>query len=463
MELSDLKNKLVAVLGYGIEGRAVVKYLLKNGIKPVIFDQKAWKFQDEQIKNEIQSLGLNFIFGPDCFKELAGFSVAFRSPGISLNEPDLQKPAKKGLRFTSQTSWFFEHCPANIIGITGTKGKGTTSALIYEALKGTKKINNQAFKAYLTGNIGKVQPLDFLDELKPHDWIIYELSSFQLQDLKQSPHIGVVLMVTSEHLDYHKSPAEYVSAKAAIISFQKPGDFAVINLDYKNSLKIGKLGKGKKYFVSRYKPALPGCYIQDGWVCAKFSGKNLQKIFPLSKLKLKGEHNLENICAAVTAAILAGASLTSVKNVLANFKGLEHRLQFVAQKNGVKFYNDSFSTTPETAIAAINAFSEKLILILGGSSKNSDFRSLAKKIIERPNIKTVILIGQEAPRLKNLLKAFRGKIIEGAESMKEIFLQIKKEAKKGDTVLLSPACASFGMFKNYKDRGEQFTKWAKKW
>ncbi len=463
MRISELKNNLVAVLGYGMEGRAVTKYLLKNGVKPVIFDQKTWDQQDQQARDEIRSLGLNFIFGPDSFKEMAGFKIAFRSPGIPLDEPGLQAAVKKGLRLTSQTSWFFEHCKAKIIGITGTKGKGTTSALIYEALKRSAQANRGAFKAYLTGNIGKIQPLDFLDRLRPADWVVYELSSFQLQDLKRSPHIGVILMVTSEHLDYHKSPAEYVNAKAAIARFQQPNDFAVINSDYKNSLKIGKLGKGKKYFISRLRPTAPGCYVRQGWIYLKLTGRAPQKICSIGELKLKGEHNLENACAAIAAARLAGAELKPIQDACANFTGLEHRLQLVAQKKGLKFYNDSFSTAPETAIAAIKAFSEPLILILGGSSKNSDFRPLAREITAQTNIKAIILIGQESPRLKNLLKSFSGKLLEGPKSMKEIFAQIKSVAQKGDTVLLSPACASFGMFKNYKDRGEQFTQWAKNW
>ena len=439
MNIQDLQGKLVAVLGYGQEGKAVTHFLLKNGIQPTLFDAKLWQNFSEQEQDEIKNLKINFIFGPDWLNELKGFDIAFRSPGVPLSKIKIDN-----LLITSQTKWFFEHCPGKIIGITGTKGKGTTSALIYEMLKLEDK------KAYLTGNIGKVQPLEILDGLTKDDFIVYELSSFQLQDLAQSPHIAVVLMVTSEHMDYHAHQAEYIEAKASITKFQKTQDFAIINADYQNSKKIGALGNGKKLFFSRQGKA--DCFVRGGAIVA---GTGFQ--LSLSNLQLRGAHNLENICAAILAALSVGVSDESIKHAACEFKGLEHRLEFVAQKGGVKFYNDSFSTTPETAIAAIKAFSEPLVIILGGSAKNSDFTELGKAINQAKNLKKIILVGEEAPKIKTLVKS-QEKILEGAKNMAEIFEQIKTVAAKGDTVLLSPACASFGMFQNYKDRGSQFKK-----
>lgn len=455
MEVLDLKNRLVAVLGFGVEGRATAKYLLKHGVTPVLFDQKPWEQWSEIEKLEIKKLGLNFIFGPDCFKELAGFEVTFRSPGIKPERVTSNK-----LQVTSQTKWFFEHCPAKIIGVTGTKGKGTTSSLIYEILKNQLLISNFQFpKIYLTGNIGKIPAMEILDNLTAEDWVVYELSSFQLQDLKASPHVGVVLMVTSEHLDYHKNEEEYVQAKAPILKFQKDTDYAVINSDFKNSVLIGTLGKGqKRHFSTQSQKG--DCFVQGGFIYAKLRAFGKAEPFiSTTDLLLRGEHNWQNICAAILAADSAGCSPEVIKSSVTEFKGLEHRLEFVAEQGGIKFYNDSFSTTPETAIAAIKSFKEDLVVILGGSTKNSDFTELAQTILESKNIKAIILIGDEGFRIKQALNragTFTNLVFTGAKNMQEIFGQIKSVAKSGDCILLSPACASFGMFKNYIERGEQF-------
>lgn len=455
MNLTELYNKQVAILGFGLEGRATLNYLLKHGIKPVLFDQRPWEEWSLKEQSEIKSLNINFIFGPDAFKELAGFDVVFRSPGIPLSKVVTNN---KQL-ITSQTKFFFDNCPGKIIGVTGTKGKGTTTSLIYKILQAQSKIGNRKSKIYLTGNIGKTQALEIIDDLKPDDWVVYELSSFQLQDLTKSPHIGVVLMVTSEHLDYHKNLEEYIEAKSSIVKYQKQSDFAIVNADFPSSVFIGQQGNGSKIFFSRQKELESGIYIKDNEIFVKnVLGASYQ--LPTNNYQLKGAHNLENIEASIGACLAAEIKNSEViQSTISEFKGLEHRLEFVLEKNGVKFYNDSFSTTPETAVAAINSFKEPLILILGGSSKNSDFTELGKTVKNAKNIKSIILVGEEAGRIKSAITAegnsFSG-FLEGAKNMEQIFDQIKLSALAGDVVLLSPACASFGMFKNYKDRGEQF-------
>ncbi len=464
MEIKDLEKKLIAVVGYGIEGKAMATYLLNHGVEPVLFDHKPWDQWLPSEREEIRSLKVNFIFGPDCLKELSGFEVIFRSPGIPRSHPDFIKFSKPSAIFSSQTKWFFEHCKGKIIGVTGTKGKGTTSSLIYEILKLSKtKSNNQKSNVFLTGNIGKIQPLEFLDDLTQNDWIVYELSSFQLQDLNSSPHIGVVLMITSEHLDYHKNVDEYVQAKAAICKFQTNNDSVVINANYESSSKVGLLGNGKKFYFNTQDHTSPlnslntsssaDCCVSDDYIFLRG-----QKFLNISDLQLRGKHNQQNICAAILASSLAGCDDQCIKEVVIQFKGLEHRLEFTIEKNSIKFYNDSFSTTPETAIAAINSFTEPLVLILGGSSKNSDFTELGKTINNAKNIKAIILIGDETDKIKSVIELGKSKVITGAKNMQEIFGHIKSIATSGDVVLLSPACASFGMFKNYKDRGEQFKK-----
>ena len=462
MKIEDLKDKMIGVVGYGIEGHATALYLLKHGLKPILFDQKPWDSWLEEDKNSIKNLKVNFAFGLDAFMELKGFDVVFRSPGVKLT--DLKKQVSAKTIITSQTKWFFENCPARIIGVTGTKGKGTTVSLIFEMLEENlkyrvSKAGTKPHKNYLTGNIGKIQPFEILDTLNKNDVVVYELSSFQLQDLTLSPYISVVLMVTSEHLDYHKDIKEYREAKAPIAKFQKTTDFVIINSDYEGSVKIGEQSPGEKIYFSRQKSFDKGCYIKNGKIFFRGLLGGEHEIIQINDLQLRGEHNLENIFASVTAAKILGVKTQAIKECLKSFKGLEHRLEFIGQKKGIKFYNDSFSTTPETAIAAINSFNEKEVIILGGSRKKSDFSILAKTIIEKSNVKALILIGVEAPRIRQALEnagVFHGQILEGAKNMVEIFKQIKLLARPGDVVLFSPACASFDMFQNYKDRGDQF-------
>lgn len=461
MTILSLKNKNIAVLGYGIEGRAITAYLLKNGIKPAIYDQRPWEEWGSKDKERLKKLELNVIFGPDCLKELAGMDIAFRSPGIWRLSPELLKAEKKGLKLTSQTSYFFDNCPAKIIGITGTKGKGTTATLIYEILRQNFKSKSPRLKIVITGNIGKKQPLEIMESLTDRDWVVYELSSFQLQDLNKSPHIGVALMVTSEHLDVHKNQEEYLLAKSAITKFQSDKDFSVINFDFENSKRIGCQGSGAKRFFSTETPNGDCFFGKDG--CIHFLQFGTRRWNKITGWALKGLHNVQNICAAILASDSAGCSAAAIERAVLNFQGLEHRLEFVTEKSGIKFYNDSFSTVPETAIAAIKSFGEPLILILGGSSKKSDFKTLAQVVFHAGNIKKIILVGLEASRLKRELLTANfspEKILEGASVMSEIFSQIKTAARPGDSVLLSPACASFDMFKNYQDRGQQFKKFA---
>ena len=316
-------------------------------------------------------------------------------------------------------------------------------------------LKKEGMDAYLGGNIGK-PPLDFLDKLNARSIVVLELSSFQLVDLDKSPHIGVILMTTSEHLNWHKDISEYVDAKRNILRFQSSDDFAIINRDYPASLESDVFTEGKVFYVSRERAGYDGCFVSDGKITVQIKGQTYSLI-STKDILLPGKHNLENVCAAVMAATLAGVWKENIASVLRSFKGLEHRLELVREINGVKYYDDSFSTTPETAIAAIEAFKSPEILILGGSSKGSDFTELGRIVSSTKNIKAIIGIGIEWPKIKSKIKS-KVLIVEGAKNMQQIVAAASKIAKTGDVVLLSPACASFDMFKNYKDRGEQFKK-----
>lgn len=400
MYIMDWKNKKVAILGWGVDSQDVEPWLREQGADITILNEK-----DD----------------PKAFSDLNKYEVVVRSPGVYIYRKELLE--YKGV-ITSKTKIFFDVCPTkNIIGVTGTKGKGTTSTLIYEILKADGR------DVYLGGNIGK-GCFDFLDKLKVDSWVVLELSSFQLIDLHKSPHIAVTLMVTTEHLDWHKDAAEYVAAKATITKYQGPMNFSIFNDQYPNSVKIGMQGEGKKIPVNR-----------NSWQ---------------GETKLRGEHNKENIAAAVAVAEVLSVDKRLSDEAIKNFKGLEHRLEEVATIDGVTYINDSFSTVPETTIAAIKAFNEPMVLIVGGSEKNSDFTELGKTISEAKNIKAVILIGLMAERIENSISNKAIKLTKGLRNMEEIVAAASNAVVAGDVVVLSPACASFDMFKNYKDRGEQF-------
>lgn len=424
--MDQFKGQKIAVIGEGVEGKSSALFLEKRGAKVEIRDKK----QDD-----------------DYLADLNRFDLVVRSPGVKLSE--LEKVSKE--KITSQIKLFFDLCPTkNIIGVTGTKGKGTTSTLIYEMLKAAD------FDAYLGGNIG-VPPFEFLEKLTPESWVVLEMSSFQLQDLTVSPHIAVMLMTTSEHLDYHKDIQEYIDAKRNILSHQVPEDFAVLNRDYPPSNESDIYTDGKVYFVSREREVEEGCFALGNQIILRSKGNDLP-VIDTRELLLRGDHNHENACAATMAAYLAGVRINAITQVLKSFSGLEHRLELVATINNVEYFNDSFSTTPETAIAAIKSFKNPEILVLGGSSKNSDFSELGQVIGDAENIRAIIGIGEEWARIKEQIKNVRPEtlVLEGADSMEKIILAASKLAQPGDVVLLSPACASFGMFKNYKDRGNQF-------
>ncbi len=421
----NLKDKKIAVIGEGVEGLSSKKYLESKGAIVTILDKKQ---------------------GDDYLQNLNEYDLVIRSPGIKL---ELLKDVSQE-KITSQTKLFFDLSPAKIIGVTGTKGKGTTSSLIYEMLR------KEGFDAYLGGNIG-VSPFEFLDKLNVHSVVVLELSSFQLIDLEKSPNIAVMLMTTSEHLDWHKSQEEYLTAKRNILRFQKEEDIAIINKDYLASRESDVETNGQVYYISREEEVNRGCFVKENAVWMR-TGDLEEKVINTQEVLIPGAHNLENVCASALASFLAGVQIHNITQVLKTFKGLEHRLELITTIKGVRYFDDSFSTTPETAIAAINAFNNPEILILGGSSKNSDFKVLGEAISNATNIKAIIGIGIEWPRIKAEIKEPRSEIyfIEGADSMEKIVVAVSKLAVDGDVVLLSPACASFDMFKNYKERGEQF-------
>lgn len=434
MRIEDLNQNKIAVVGMGVNNRHLAEYFRRHKVAFEIID--GWKSVDE--------------LAP----KLAGFDIIFRTPGLPYLSDPIQKAKKAGAEIYSQTKLFFDLCPCAIIGVTGTKGKGTTASLIYKildiALRGTQG------KVYLAGNIGQ-DPFEFIDEIKSNDLVVLELSSFQLQDMEKSPHIAVVLKTTSEHLDHHKSVEEYRAAKANIVAHQTENDFAILNYDSEVAREMAKLTPAKIYWNSTQQAVKPGSYVQDNRIFI-----NQREIMPISEVGLTGRFNLENITAALAAVAAAGVTdIGIIRKVVSEFRGLEHRLEFVAEIKDVKFYNDSFSTTPESTIAALSAFVAPMILIVGGSEKHSDYEPLAQAIAQS-RVRLLVPIGVTGPRIAAMARkaGYEGRISEKTFSnMQEIVDEANRVAQKGDIVLLSPAAASFGLFTDYKHRGEMFKKY----
>lgn len=422
----------IAILGFGVEGQSAYQYWEKQGAAITVCDQNP---------SLVVPSGAAAKLGPDYLKNLADFDLICRTASIN---PGLIRAANPGLAtpITTVINEFLRVCPTkNIIGITGTKGKGTTSTLTAKMLEaGGKHVK-------LGGNIG-ISPLDFLSELTPDSWVVLELSSFQLMDIQRAPRIAVCLMVVPEHLNWHEDIEDYTAAKSQLFAHQTPKDTAIYFADSTLSHEIASHSPGAK--VPFY--ANPGAYIADDYIVI-----DDHQICHVNELKLLGEHNWQNACAAVTAVWQAGAQdTTAIRSVLTTFSGLEHRIEFVRDVNGVAYYDDSFGTTPETAIVAIQAFKQPKILILGGSDKGVQFDELAKTVAAN-NVRHVVLIGETASAIEAALRnnGFTN-VARGGETMPDIVHTAAELAKKGDIVLLSTGCASFGLFKDYKDRGNQF-------
>lgn len=447
----------IAVLGYGIEGQSTVRYFAKRGHRITVCDI------DKKHESAAKTKTVNFKFGPHYLDDLRGFDLIFRSPGIPYLRKELDCVRSK---LTSLTKYFLEKCPCPIIGVTGTKGKGTTASLIYEILKGAFGGRGGKRKIFLGGNIG-APPLDFLDELSPQDLVVLELSSFQLQDIDKSPHVAVVLGITPDHMDHHQDFEEYEKAKQNIARFQSGGDFAVLSMDNSCAASFSKYTKAKIMHFSVEEQVKEGAFIKAGSFVLK-KGKTGMIFGERGKTKLIGPHNLQNVLAAAAAAGILGAPVEVISKVVREYPGLPHRLEFVREAAGVRYYNDSASTNPDTAIAALRSFSSPVILIAGGSDKNADFAPLGREIALRPAVKSVVVMGQTRPKIENAIEnAFKNSSLKlparqalleliGADNYQEAFMVAKMMAEPGDTVLLSPACASFDMFKNYQERGGIF-------
>ncbi|MCX6734661.1 MAG: UDP-N-acetylmuramoyl-L-alanine--D-glutamate ligase [Candidatus Peregrinibacteria bacterium] len=455
------KRSKIAILGYGVEGKAVLDYLIQHGFNEItVCDQNV------DIKDGLPQ-GVSATLGVDYLDKLAEFEVIFRSPGIKYLDPRVQSAKARGVEVTSATNFFIDQCPCPIIGVTGTKGKGTTSTLIYEMLK--KDGWQDGLNLFLGGNIGQC-PIEFLDNLDKDCVVILELSSFQLQDAEKSVKYAVLLNTTADHLDYHVDREEYMEAKEKLLVGQGKKSVAVLNKDYEYSKYYKPLVKGELKWVSVKDVVADGAYVNGGEIFYAEDGKS-EKVANVSEMALIGSHNLENIMPAMVIAKELGVSTEDCAAVIREFKNLPHRLQFVREVGGVTFYNDSYSTVPETSMAAVDSFNVPTVLIAGGYDKGADYYDWAVKILTKESLHTVILMGATSDKMEKALLEAEEKLGEDRvyptkilrrKALEDAVIDAYAESDQGGVVVMSPAAASFDMFNNYKERGNEFITHVKK-
>ena len=446
---SNLKNKRVLVLGVGVSNRPLVRLLLRYGIDVTCCDKTPREKLDAEVL-ELEAQGAKLHIGDGYLDGLSG-DVVFRTPGLHPDTPQIKALRESGAVITSEMEAFFALCPARIIAVTGSDGKTTTSTLISELLK------KQGFRVWLGGNIG-TPLLDKADEMEPTDQVVLELSSFQLMYFPYSPHTAVITNLSPNHLDIHKDMEEYVAAKENLYLHQNADDVLILNRDNAITHGFAAKAKGRVLEFSRLTEPDRGVFLRDGVIWRK--GETLEKILDQSDILLPGIHNVENYMAAILA-VGDRVSTENIREVARSFGGVEHRIELVREKDGVRYYNDSIASSPTRTIAGLRSFDQKLILIAGGYDKHVPFEPLGPEIVDR--VKTLILTGATAPKIEAAVLAAPNYLpgspeILHEEDFYEAIHLAARVAQPGDVVILSPAGPAFDKFKNFMVRGKEFKK-----
>ncbi len=476
MQISDFKGKHVTVMGIGLHGGGVgvINFFSQAGAKVLATDLRSRGELRESLIALSHLKDIRYVLGQHRENDFINTDIVIKNPAIPEDSKFLKIAKDHNVPIETDIGIFFELCQGTIIGVTGTRGKSTTASLIYQFLKAKHP------DAVLAGNI-RMSVLEKLSQIKKTTFVVLELSSWQLNGLaphKKSPQVSVMTNIMADHLNRYSSMEEYIEDKKNIFGFQEGKDFLVLNYEDETLKKLAKEAKSKIYYYSTDAKAIAETEKmpktnQESRIGAHIAGDNIffgagkEKIAQISDIKILGRHNLGNVLAAITVARLFNVPSRTIANALKNFPGLEGRLQIIAEKNGVKYINDTTATTPDATIAAINALTSgqslvasRLILIAGGADKNLDFSELAKIIVDK--VKTIMLISGSANEklestIKNeFLQIKKHAPIKKFDNLERAVKAAAKTAKPGDIVLLSPACASFGMFRHEFERGEKF-------
>ncbi len=444
-------GRRIAVLGIGISNTPLLRYLCGLGADVTAFDSSEREELSQRL-NQLDGLDIKYHLGKEYLKHLKGFNIIFKTPVIRPDIPQLVEESKRGAYITSEMEVFLNLCPAQVFGVTGSDGKTTTASLIFEILKA------QGYRCWLGGNIGNPL-LGSIDKILPDHKVVLELSSFQLMTMRTSPDIAVVTNISPNHLDVHTSMQEYVDAKRNIYRYQKSQDTLVLNFDNSITREFAEEAFSNVIFSSRKKELKKGAFVKGKKLVFR-DEKDLREITDVSRVRLPGEHNIENLLAAISATARYVED-ESIREVSENFRGVEHRIEPVRKINEIRFYNDSIASSPNRTIAGLKSFRQKVILIAGGKDKNCDYSKLGRAIHER--VKLLVITGQTAEKIERsyynwIEKNGQNKSIQiyRCDDMEDAVATAYLNAQPGDIVLLSPASTSFDMYRNFEERGNHF-------
>ena len=442
----DLNNKHVLVVGLGKSGVASALFLKSRGARVTVSDSKP----EIELRNEILLLlehGITIETGGHGDRTFRGQDLIVVSPGVPADAPQLVQARNLGEPVIGEVELAAQFLAGSIVAITGANGKTTTTSLAGEIIAAGK------FSTLVGGNIG-TPAIGFVDQAGPATWTVLEVSSFQLETIVEfRPRIAVILNITPDHLDRHKTFDNYVNAKARVFENQRPDDFTVLNADDPTTAGLSGRTRAQLFWFSRKKEVEKGAFARGTHIYFR-DGHSEREIMPLAEVPLKGAHNLENVLAGVSIGILAGCQPEQIRQAVRNFKAVEHRLEFVAKVAGVDYYNDSKATNVDATIKALEAFpaSVHLHLILGGKDKGSDYTVLHELLRQR--VKRVYTIGAAAAKIESQIQGAAE--IEHAETLENAVRRASESAVAGDVILLAPACASFDQFQSYEHRGRVF-------
>ena len=446
----DNKDRRVAFIGTGVSHNDLIEMFLRKGMDVTVCDKKSAE-QLGDIYDRLKGQNVKFELGDSYLDNICSFDIVFRTPGMYFLSPELSRARECGVTVTSEMEVFFDLCPCEIIGITGTDGKTTTTTIITEMLERSGRTVHKG------GNIGRAL-LPLIEDIKEDDVAVVELSSFQLISMRRSPDTAVITNVYPDHLNVHKSMEEYVGAKKNLILHQNAFSRTILNLDNEACAALAENVRGDLYFFSRNSVPQRGTYLDsEGWLCFT-DGGNTERLVHKDKIKIPGLHNVENYLAAI-AAVYGKVSVEAIKSTAADFGGVEHRIEFVRELDGVRYYNDSIATSPVSVIAGLNSFPQRVIVIAGGSDKALDYTLLSEPI--NTHVKTLVLTGATADKIEAAVKAYEGyneencRIIR-ANGMEDAVKTARESAQAGDVVILSPASASFDSYQNFEERGKHF-------
>jgi UDP-N-acetylmuramoylalanine--D-glutamate ligase len=438
-------GKRVTVVGLAREGVSLVRFLAKVGAR-VTANDRADAAALAPVLASLAGLPVNFVLGEHPLDLFLGSDFVFVSPGVPLQIAPLARAHERGVPITSETQLFFELCPGRLIGITGSSGKTTTTTLVGEMVRAA------GLTVHVGGNIG-VPLLERLDQIGAGDWVVLEMSSFQLERLPYSPSIAAILNVTPNHLDRHGDMESYIAAKANILRFQKPGDRAILSAD--DGVTAGLPTVEPPIWFSMQRP-VDGSYLDGDRILLRRGG-SVETVCRVSDVRLRGRHNLSNVLAASAVASAVGLPSEAMRAAIADFRGVPHRLELVAEIDGVAYYNDSIATAPERSMASLRSFEEPIVLIAGGRDKHLPMEEWGALI--RRRVKALVLLGEAGDLIESAVLNAPGPTpppILRAESMDEAVQLARQAASAGDVVLLAPGGTSFDMFRDFEERGERF-------